>query len=86
MLSNPNSPIVLALTYFPLTSPMMMLIRLGFGPVPAGQVIISLVLLAAGLAFCLWAGAKSVPRGAADVRQAPEAERPPAHLWPGMTK
>ena len=58
MLSNPNSPIVLALSYFPLTSPMMMLIRLGFGPVPAGQVIISLVLLVAGLAFCLWAGAK----------------------------
>jgi len=29
----------------PLTSPVMMLIRLGFGPVPAGQVAISLALL-----------------------------------------
>ena len=56
--SNPNSPILLALSYFPMTSPVMMLIRLGFGPVPAGQVAISLALLVAGLAFSLWAGAK----------------------------
>ena len=56
--SNPGSPILVALSYFPLTSPVMMLIRLGFGPVPAGQVAISLALLVAGLAFSLWAGAK----------------------------
>jgi ABC-2 type transport system permease protein len=56
--SNPNSPILAALSYFPLTSPVMMLIRLGFGPIPAGQVVISLALLVAGLAFSLWAGAK----------------------------
>ena len=58
MFSNPNSPIVLALSYFPLTSPVTMLIRLGFGPVPAGQVTISLALLGAGIALSLWAGAK----------------------------
>ncbi|MBN1135638.1 MAG: ABC transporter permease [Anaerolineae bacterium] len=56
--SNPNSPILQALSYFPMTSPVMMLIRLGFGPVPAGQVAISLALLLAGLVFSLWAGAK----------------------------
>jgi len=56
--SNPNSPIIQALSYFPLTSPVMMLIRLGFGPVPAGQVAISLALLVLGLAFGLLAGAK----------------------------
>jgi ABC-2 type transport system permease protein len=58
MFTNPNSPIVIALSYIPLTSPVMMLVRLGFGPVPAGQVAISLALLVAGLAFSLWAGAK----------------------------
>jgi len=56
--SNPNSPILMAISYFPLTAPVMMLIRLGFGPVPVGQVVISLVLLVAGLAFSLWAGVK----------------------------
>jgi ABC-2 type transport system permease protein len=56
--TNPGSPILLALSYFPLTSPVMMLIRLGFGPIPASQVAISLALLVVGLALSLWAGAK----------------------------
>ena len=56
--SNPDSPILIALSYFPMTSPVMMLIRLGFGPVPTEQVVISLVLLVAGLALSLWAGVK----------------------------
>ena len=56
--SNPDSPILVALSYFPLTAPVMMLVRLGFGPVPAGQVAISLALLVLGLVFSLWAGAK----------------------------
>lgn len=56
--SNPGSPILVALSYFPLTAPVMMLVRLGFGPVPANQVIISLALLVLGLLFSLWAGAK----------------------------
>ncbi len=56
--SNPDSPILVALSYFPLTSPVMMLVRLGFGPVPAEQVAISLALLVLGLGFSLWAGAK----------------------------
>jgi ABC-2 type transport system permease protein len=58
MFANPNSPLVIALSYFPLTSPVMMLLRLGFSQVTPIQVIISLVLLVAGLAFSLWAGAK----------------------------
>lgn len=58
MFTNPNSPFVVALSYIPVTSPVMMLIRLGFGQVPPAQVAISLVLLIAGLAFSLWAGAK----------------------------
>jgi ABC-2 type transport system permease protein len=58
VLANPNSPIAVALSYFPLTAPVMMLIRLGFGQVPAGQIAISLALLIGGIGFSVWAGAK----------------------------
>lgn len=56
--TNPGSWIAVALSYFPLSAPVMMLIRLGFGPVPTGQILISLALLAAALVLSLWAGAK----------------------------
>jgi ABC-2 type transport system permease protein len=56
--SNPSAPLVVILSYIPPTAPVMMLMRLGFGPVPAEQVVISLLLLVAGIAVSLWAGAK----------------------------
>jgi ABC-2 type transport system permease protein len=56
--ANPNSPLAVILSYIPLTSPVMMLIRLGFGQVPASQVAVSLGLLLAGILASLWAGAK----------------------------
>ena len=56
--TNPHSPLAVALSYFPLTSPVMMLLRLGFTEVPAGEIAISVVLLVAGIALSLWAGAK----------------------------
>jgi ABC-2 type transport system permease protein len=58
MFSNPNSPLAVVLSYIPLTAPVMMLIRLGFGQVPTVQIITSLVLLVASIAGSLWAGAK----------------------------
>jgi ABC-2 type transport system permease protein len=58
LFANPNSPIAVALSYFPLTSPVMMLLRLGISAVPAHQIAISLVLLLLGIALSLWAGAK----------------------------
>jgi ABC-2 type transport system permease protein len=57
--ANPNAALAVALSYFPLTAPVMMLIRLGFGQVPTHQIIISLALLAATLVLSLWAGAKT---------------------------
>jgi ABC-2 type transport system permease protein len=56
--ANPHSPIAVALSYFPLTSPVMMLIRLGVSQVPVSQISISLALLVLGIVFSLWAGAK----------------------------
>lgn len=58
MFANPHSPLAVALSYFPLTSPVMMLLRLGFSDVPASQIAISLALLVLGIALSLWAGAK----------------------------
>jgi ABC-2 type transport system permease protein len=56
--TNPHSPLAVALSYFPLTSPVMMLLRLGVSDVPPSQIAISLVLLVASIALSLWAGAK----------------------------
>ena len=58
MFSNPNSPLAVVLSYIPLTAPVMMLIRLGFGQVPTIQIITSLALLVVSIVFSLWAGAK----------------------------
>jgi ABC-2 type transport system permease protein len=58
LFTNPGSPIAVALSYFPLTSPVMMLFRLGVSQVPPGQIVLSLVLLILGIAVSLWAGAK----------------------------
>jgi ABC-2 type transport system permease protein len=55
---NPNSLLVQILSYVPLTSPVMMLQRLGMTEVPPYQIAISLVLLVLGIAGALWAGAK----------------------------
>ena len=56
--TNPHSPLAVALSYIPLTSPVMMLLRLGISEVPPAEIAISLVLLVAGIALSLWAGAK----------------------------
>ena len=58
IIANPDSGLAVALSYIPLTAPVMMLMRLGFGQVPPGQIAISLVLLVAAILLCLWAGAK----------------------------
>jgi ABC-2 type transport system permease protein len=56
--ANPDSTIAVVLSYIPLTSPVMMLLRLGISSVPAEQIAISLVILVISIAFSLWAGAK----------------------------
>jgi len=56
--TNPNSLLVQVLSYVPLTSPVMMLQRLGMTEVPSYQIAISLILLILGIGGALWAGAK----------------------------
>jgi ABC-2 type transport system permease protein len=56
--TNPHAPLAVVLSLFPLTAPVMMLLRLGISDVPAGEIVASIALLVLGIAFSLWAGAK----------------------------
>lgn len=57
-LSNPNMMLVRVLSWFPLTSPTMMLLRFPLGEVPLVDVIGSLALLVATIPVILVFGAK----------------------------
>ncbi len=56
--SNPNGPLVTFLTLFPLTSPITVILRMGFGVIPAWQLLLSLVLLFVTGLFVAWASAR----------------------------
>jgi ABC-2 type transport system permease protein len=53
-LENPNSPVAVALTLFPLTAPMTVILRIGFTVIPAWQLIISISLLILSAIGSLW--------------------------------
>lgn len=59
---NPHGPIAVAFSLFPLTSPIVMLMRLSFGIGPEGvhwwQYIVSIVLLIVTFLFIVWLAAK----------------------------
>ncbi|MEM9686326.1 MAG: ABC transporter permease [Bacteroidota bacterium] len=59
---NPHGPIAIAFSLFPLTSPIVMLMRLSFGIGPEGvhwwQYIVSIVLLILTFLFIVWLAAK----------------------------
>lgn len=50
LVGNPDSAIAVALSIFPMTSPIVMLVRILVSPPPAGQLVLSLGLLAASVA------------------------------------
>lgn len=54
ILPNPNGPISLILSFFPLTAPMTILLRSAFGTVPAWQVIFVAILLIVCAILSLW--------------------------------
>jgi len=55
---NPNSAFAVALSYFPLTAPTMVMQRISLHPVPAYQLATSLGLLATSLPLVTWMAAK----------------------------
>jgi ABC-2 type transport system permease protein len=58
MFSNPNMTFVRVLSWFPLTAPTMMLLRLPMAEVPAVDIVGSIVMLIITIPVILWAGSK----------------------------
>jgi ABC-2 type transport system permease protein len=58
MFSNPNMTFVRVLSWFPLTAPTMMLLRMPMAEVPAIDVVGSIVVLILTIPAVLWAGSK----------------------------
>lgn len=57
-ITDPNGPIPLILTLIPFTAPITVILRMGFGVIPAWQLIASIVILAITTAFVIVASAR----------------------------
>lgn len=57
-ITDPNGVVPTVLTLFPLTSPVAVMLRLGFGSVPTWQLLLSITLLFLTALFTTWASAK----------------------------
>ena len=57
LLKDSNSALQVALSLIPFTSPTAMMMRISLGEVPAWQILLSLLLLAAGAALVVWLAA-----------------------------
>jgi ABC-2 type transport system permease protein len=62
-IQNPNSPLAVAMTLFPLTAPMTIAIRMGFTTIPAWQYFTSLVLLLISAAGAVWLAGRAFRLG-----------------------
>ncbi len=58
LFANPNAPIARVLSFFPLTAPAMMMLRLPLGTIPVVDIIGSILVLVATIPVVLWFGAK----------------------------
>jgi ABC-2 type transport system permease protein len=57
-ITDPNGVAVTALTLFPLTAPVTVIMRMGFGTVPTEQIVLSIALLALTTALAVWVSAR----------------------------
>jgi ABC-2 type transport system permease protein len=57
-ISDPNSPLAIFGSLFPLTSPIVMMARIPFGDVPAWQLVTSVILLVLGFILTTWMAGK----------------------------
>jgi ABC-2 type transport system permease protein len=62
-IQNPNSPLAVAMTLFPLTAPMTIAIRMGFTTIPTWQYFTSLVLLVISAAGAVWLAGRAFRLG-----------------------
>jgi ABC-2 type transport system permease protein len=62
-IQNPNSPLAIAMTLFPLTAPMTIAIRMGFTTIPTWQLITSFALLVISAAGAVWLAGRAFRLG-----------------------
>jgi ABC-2 type transport system permease protein len=62
-IQNPNSPLAIAASLFPLTAPMSIAIRIGFNPIPTWQLLLSVVLLVFSAIGSVWLAGRAFRLG-----------------------
>jgi ABC-2 type transport system permease protein len=62
-IENPNSPLAIALSFFPLTAPMSIALRIGFTTIPAWQVIVSVAILVLSAIGAVWLAGRAFRLG-----------------------
>jgi len=62
-IQNPNSPLAIAMSLFPLTAPMTIAIRLGFTTIPSWQLITSFILLVLSATGAVWLAGRAFRLG-----------------------
>lgn len=62
-IQNPNSPLAVALSFFPLTAPMSIAMRIGFTTLPSWQVITSIVILILSAIGAVWLAGRAFRLG-----------------------
>ena len=54
LINQPNGPIAVGLSFFPLTAPITLAIRTGFAPIPAWQIVLSIFMLIFFALVAVW--------------------------------
>ncbi len=62
-IENPNSPLAIALSFFPLTAPMSIALRIGFTTIPTWQVIASIAILVCSAIGSVWLAGRAFRLG-----------------------
>ena len=63
MIQNSNSPLAVGLSLFPLTSPMAILLRMGFTVIPTWQIVVAVLLLSLSALGSLWLAGRTFRLG-----------------------
>lgn len=63
IMSHPNSPLSLFLSFFPLTAPVTITMRAGFSDIPAWQLALNILVLFIAAAFAVWLAGRAFRLG-----------------------
>ncbi|HEX9090442.1 MAG TPA: ABC transporter permease, partial [Anaerolineales bacterium] len=62
-IQNPNSPLAVILSFFPLTAPMTVAMRIGFSTIPTWQIITSIIILVISAIGAIWLAGRAFRLG-----------------------